>query len=301
LERLRNQYGIQKIEAVLPSHYHDDHINGIPYLQQQLGVECWCYENMREILENPRGELIGCVLPTPIRVQRTFRDGERFSWEGFDFNVHYTPGHADYHMAMFGDIDGHSVAFSGDNIFPLNAGTPSLIYRNHVHRTSHQQTARVFLEYMPDILCTGHDLRREIGPRVYHSFARKAEIMTQHFDTLLPGEVNFGLEPSWVQIYPYQSLARPGDEIEYQIRVMNFLERETTVEIALALPEGWAADPARVEMMAGPKARSTAAVKVCIPQGYQFPFARVAIAADITLDGRRLGQVTEATIEYQAA
>ena len=87
---------------MLPSHYHDDHINGIPYLQKQLGVECWAYENMREILENPRGELIGCVLPTPIQVQRTFRDGERLDWEGFEFTIHYTPGHADYHMGMFG-------------------------------------------------------------------------------------------------------------------------------------------------------------------------------------------------------
>jgi glyoxylase-like metal-dependent hydrolase (beta-lactamase superfamily II) len=32
LERLRTQYGVQHIQAVLPSHYHDDHINGIPYL-----------------------------------------------------------------------------------------------------------------------------------------------------------------------------------------------------------------------------------------------------------------------------
>lgn len=119
MERLRDQYGVRRIEAVLPSHYHDDHVNGIPYLQRELGAECWAYENMREILENPRGELIGCVMPTPVRVQRTFRDGERLQWRGLEFTIHYTPGHADYHMGMFGMIDGHSVAFSGDNLFPL--------------------------------------------------------------------------------------------------------------------------------------------------------------------------------------
>jgi len=173
LERLRAQYGVKQIQAVLPSHYHDDHINGIPYLQRELGVECWAYQNMREILENPRGELIGCVLPTPIRVQRTFADGERLSWEGMEFTIHHTPGHADYHMGMFGQIDGRSVAFSGDNIFPLSGSTPSLIYRNHVHKTSHQQTARLYQEYMPEILCTGHDLQREVKPSVYERFARR--------------------------------------------------------------------------------------------------------------------------------
>ena len=63
---------------------------------------------------------------------------------------------------------------------------------------------------MPDILCTGHDLQREVKPRVYQRFAQKSLQMTQLFETLLPGEANFGLEPSWTQIYPYQSLAQPG-------------------------------------------------------------------------------------------
>jgi glyoxylase-like metal-dependent hydrolase (beta-lactamase superfamily II) len=300
LERLQRQYGVRKIEAVLPSHYHDDHINGIPYLQRELGVECWAYENMREILENPRGELIGCVLPTPIRVTRTFREAERLSWEGYEFTIHHTPGHADYHMGMFGTIDGRSVAFSGDNIFPLSGSIPSLIYRNHVHKTSHQQTARLYLEYIPEILCTGHDLQREVRPRVYKRFAEKSSQMTQLFETLLPGEANFGLEPSWVQIRPYQSLAAPGDVLDLQVRVTNFHDRPATAEVTLALPAGWSCDPPVSGLEIGPGARGAAPFHVRIPESYAFPYPRVAIAADVTLDGRRLGQVTEATVEHCA-
>lgn len=91
---------------------------------------------MRDILEKPRGELIGCVIPTPIEVNRTFGNGEWLQWQGPEFTIHHTPGHADYHMGMFGNIDGHFIAFSGDNIFPLSDSTPSLIYRNHAHKTS---------------------------------------------------------------------------------------------------------------------------------------------------------------------
>jgi len=299
LERLRSQYGVREIEAVLPSHYHDDHINGIPYLQRELGVECWAYENMREILENPRAELIGCVLPTPIRVQRTFRDGERLNWEGYEFTIHYTPGHADYHMGMFGQIDGHSVAFSGDNLFPLTASTPSLIYRNHVHKTSHQQTARLYLEYMPDILCGGHDLQRDVKPRVYETFARKAQQLTQLFETLLPGEANFGLEPSWTQIYPYQSLASPGDVLDLQVRMTNFLDRPVAAEVSLVLPKRWEATPALARLQVPAQAREATGFRVRIPSSYVFRYPRVAIAADVTFDGRHLGQIAEATVEYR--
>jgi glyoxylase-like metal-dependent hydrolase (beta-lactamase superfamily II) len=297
LDRLTNQYGVKEITAVLPSHYHDDHINGIPYLQREMNVECWAYENMREILENPQGELIGCVLPTPIRVQRTFRDGERFQWEGLEFIVHYTPGHSDYHMGMFAQIDGHSVAFSGDNIFPLEAGTPSLIYRNHVHKTSHQQTARLYLEYMPDILCAGHDLQREVNPQVYNRFAEKSLQMSQIFDALLPDEANFGLEPSWVQIYPYQSLAQAGDSLHLQIRMTNFMPHESQAEVSLVLPEGWLITPAVGRLDIPPHQRGQTDFRVQIPNSYRFPYPRIAITADVTLNGHHLGQITEATVE----
>jgi len=297
LDRLRVQYGVDRIQAVMPSHYHDDHINGIPYLQAQLGVECWAYENMREILENPRAELIGCVLPTPIHVQRTFRDGERLNWEGLEFTIHYTPGHADYHMGMFASIDGHMVAFSGDNIFPLNASTPSLIYRNHVHKTSHQETARLYLEYMPDILCAGHDLQREVKPRVYQAFAQKSSQMTQLFEALLPGEANYGLEPSWAAIYPYQSLARPGDTLNLQVRVKNFLPRRAEAWATLVLPDRWVATPETALIALPPQGRAVASFRVQVPETYVFPYPRIAIAADVTFEGRRLGQITEATVE----
>ena len=300
LERLRSQHGVHQIDAVLPSHYHDDHVNGIPYLQDQLGVECWAYENMRDILENPRGELIGCVLPGPIRVHRTFRDGERFQWEDFEFIIHYTPGHADYHMGMFGEIDGHSVAFSGDNVFPLWAGTPSLIYRNHVHKTSHQQTARLFLEYAPDVLCGGHDLQTEVGPAVYQRFAAKSLQMTQLFEELLPGEANFGLEPSWVQIYPYQPLARPGDTLELQVRITNFRLELSQARIRLVLPAGWSCEPQVGHVAVGPRERGETVFRVGVPSGYRFPYPRVAIAADVVFNGRHLGQVAEAVIERAA-
>ncbi len=297
LDRLRDQHGVTRIEAVIPSHYHDDHINGIPFLQERLGVECWAYENMRDILENPRGELIGCVLPTPIRVRRTFRDGERLHWEGLEFTIHHPPGHADYHMGMFGMVDGHSIAFSGDNIFPLSGATPSLIYRNHVHKTSHQETARLYREYMPDILCTGHDLQREVKPHVYQAFARKAQELTQHFETLLPGEANFGLEPSWTSIYPYQSLAGPGDTLNLQVRMSNYLPEAAEAEVSLALPESWEASPPAARLALAGHGRAAAAFRVRIPQTYRFRYPRVAIAADVVFNGRRLGQIAEATVE----
>src|SRR5579883_3160333 len=37
LDGLKRQFGIDRIDAVLVSHFHDDHVAGIPVLQRQYG------------------------------------------------------------------------------------------------------------------------------------------------------------------------------------------------------------------------------------------------------------------------
>jgi glyoxylase-like metal-dependent hydrolase (beta-lactamase superfamily II) len=298
LSRLKAQYGVERVEAVIPSHYHDDHINGIPYLQRQLGTEVWAYENMKEILEHPEGELIGCVLPDPIPVARTFKEGERFSWEGLEFEVHFTPGHCDYHMAMFTRIDGKRIAFSGDNVWPPEF-VPSLIYRNHVHRTSHQLTARLYREHRPEVLCSGHGLFTNVVPDGYDLFLGNAERLSELFDTLLPKDSGIlGVEPSWLQIYPYQIRGVAGKPIPVEVRVRNPLPAQAKVTFGWVLPEGWEASPNRggLELAAGEQARLP--FQLTLPAGRRFRYPKSAIALDVSLNGEPLGQITEAVVEH---
>ncbi len=76
-EKLRVRYGLRFIDVAIPSHAHDDHLNGFPYLARHHGTKIWCYENM-EILENPRWLNIGYLLVEPIKVDRTLQHKETF-------------------------------------------------------------------------------------------------------------------------------------------------------------------------------------------------------------------------------
>jgi len=299
LDTLFEKHGVQCIDAVIPTHCHDDHVCGIPYLQKQFDVPCWALENMRETLENPRGEMIGCVLPDPIEVHRTFMDGEQLQWEEYDFTIYHAPGHAEYHMAMFAQIDGHTVAFTGDNVFPYDATSPHAIYRNHLRKDGYHKIASLLMEYQPDILCCGHSLHHNVERRYYESYQRKAWQMTQHFETLLPGEANFGIEPNWVQIYPYQSLARPGHTLRLQVRMTNFRETPVSASVRLVTPGGWTCDPdtVRLNLASGDQAR--AGLVVHISADYVVRWPKCVIAADVVFDGKRLGQVAEAVVEFE--
>ena len=66
------------VEVCMPSHIHDDHLNGFPHLVRHYGTKVWCCENMVDVLENPRGYNLGCILestaPLPAVATQSFEN-----------------------------------------------------------------------------------------------------------------------------------------------------------------------------------------------------------------------------------
>jgi hypothetical protein len=79
----------------------------------------------------------------------------------------------------------------------------------------------------------------------------------------------------------------------------NFLDRPVAAEVSLVLPKRWEATPALARLQVPAQAREATGFRVRIPSSYVFRYPRVAIAADVTFDGRHLGQIAEATVEYR--
>jgi glyoxylase-like metal-dependent hydrolase (beta-lactamase superfamily II) len=296
IHRLMEKYGVRKIDAVIPTHYHDDHVNGIPYLQSQFGVECWAYEKMKNVFEYPQGEQIGCVMPYPIKVDRVLSDGEIVHWRENKLLIRHTPGHTEYAISIFSEIDGKRVGFSGDNLFIRLYRTPSVIYRNHLQKDAHQKTFQIFFEHQPEVICGGHELLTKVEPEMYETLLKKSMQLTRHFESLIPGEVDYGLEPYWAQIYPYQSYGNPGDTINLQCRVKNFNNYDAVVNILPVLPQSWSYAPDDIEIHLDAHSENSIEFKVHIHQDFRFILPRVAIAADVVFNGRSLGQVAEAVV-----
>jgi len=304
IDRLKRDYGLKQVDVAMPSHMHDDHMNGFPHLVRHHSTRVWCYENMVDIFENPRGHNLGCILGEPFKVARSFRDGEKFRWEEFEFEIKHSPGHTDYQMALFVTIDGQKVAFTGDAFFPnpRNDGTlrHNLIFRNHVEHDSHLKCVRTLLEREPQTICPGHGRAYPVDRSILEATEQKLRRQQQFFFDMLPeGETNFGLDPSWVKLYPYQMLIAAGETQKLQLRARNYYSAPMKVEVGLVAPSEWRISPdvARLEVPAG--AESVAEFQVTIPGGWTAPGPRFAIAADVVRDGRYLGQITEAVVDMK--
>ncbi len=70
---------VERIEAVVPTHYHDDHVAGLNLLRDVEGAEVWAPENVAPVLEEPTRYDLPCLWFEPIRVDRALPLGEPFA------------------------------------------------------------------------------------------------------------------------------------------------------------------------------------------------------------------------------
>ncbi len=303
IDDLKARFGMKSVDVALPSHMHDDHLNGFPHLIRQYGAKIWCYENMVDILENPRGHNLGCILGEPIKVSRSFRNGEHFKWEEYDFEISHSPGHTEYQMALFATIDGAQVAFTGDAFFPVSDSGPgvlrhNLIFRNHVESDSHLKSIRNLIDHAPNLMAPGHGRPFLVNREDLLATEQKMRRQEQLFQELIADpDVNFGLDPSWCSIYPYQMLVRPGDSTQAEIRVQNYRSLPMKLEIGLVAPAEWRIEPEVMRIEAPSRGVARFPLRIQIPDNWQPDCPRFAIAADVVCDGKYLGQISEAVVE----
>lgn len=75
--------GIDRIDVVLLSHFHDDHVIGVPMLQRLYATQCWAAESFADLVEDPAAHGFPCTSPVPIKVDRRIGFGGKsmsFTW-----------------------------------------------------------------------------------------------------------------------------------------------------------------------------------------------------------------------------
>lgn len=302
IENLRAHHGLKSIDVAIPSHMHDDHLNGFPYLAAHQGAKIWCFENFAAIIENPNRYNLGCTLGAPIHVDRLLRNRETFRWEEFEFTAVHSPGHTNYQMALFTTIDGVRMGFTGDAFFH-DADRPfeirhNLIYRNRVKLGDHLKSVANLLEFKPQILCPGHGEPFLLDLDMARAFQAKLEKQDAQMRALIADpDTDIGIDPSWVEIVPYQSRLSPGETRSFELHVRNHRALPLELQIAFSLPSGWRATPAVSKLTVAPHAIGKASASITIPEDFRAKESRVAFAADVLADGRYLGQIAEAVVD----
>lgn len=111
-----------KIEWILETHAHADHLSAAPFLREQLGARIGIGEHIRGVQKIFKDvfNLEKEFLPNGSQFDHLFTDGEEFNVGELTFRVMHTPGHTPADLAY---VVNEQALFVGDTLFLPDVGT----------------------------------------------------------------------------------------------------------------------------------------------------------------------------------
>ncbi|CAN5294703.1 MBL fold metallo-hydrolase [soil metagenome] len=163
----------QRINRIVLTHCHPDHVGGAPDLKALTGAPVWAHP-----LEQPPIERFAPVL----KVDHWIKDGVPIECEGYSLKPIFTPGHAPGHVALV--VSTSRLLLAGDmisgfgsvGIFPPDGSVAA--YVASLRRLLALHNAEPFTA-----ICPGHgpvipNVREKITGYIEHRLAREEEIAT---------------------------------------------------------------------------------------------------------------------------
>lgn len=300
LDGLKEVCGADRIDVALISHFHDDHVAGVPLLQRLHGTECWASEAFADLLEHPEAHCFPCNWPKPIKVHKRIGLDETVEWEQFKFHFGPMSGHTRFASLIGFEADGLRFAHTGDQVFFYDtwANEPDnmRVVHNHVYRNGalldgYHQCARWMADWKPDVILTGHSEATYTDDTHVGRINDGADEYRSVHERIMPlgeGEAHFDVDSWGGWIWPYRvHLAKP-QAAAVRVTVRNPHPRDAELHVRLVGPDGWEGE--QTTLQAGPRAEVACELSIT-PVG---DCRRQPFVAELTVDGQPFGQVAEA-------
>ena len=312
-EELQRDMGLKQIDMIVVSHYHDDHIKGIPGFQQKYGTELWVHESILDVIQNPHRYNIPCLWRNNdterggLNVDRVLRENETFEWEGYKFTVFHFPGQTEYHIGMYAEIDGHRMLFMGDSTYRPAAGThlqgANYNSRNYCRLgegTGYLKCAEILKKYNPDMAMAAHFGAIPVDEGRIDEYYQWAKKLEPTFRKLIArDDPNFGIDRNWLSFYPYRVFAEAGETVQTEVRVRNHSDHSAKALVRPVVPAGWSVEPAECTMVVAAKQTGAAEFTLSPPNDAPLPL-RTVVTANVVFDGTDYGEFPDMVIDKRS-
>ncbi len=295
---LEEQTGIRRVEWFLPSHYHDDHLAGLPTLQIKYGTQVACSPEVADIIEHPERYDMPCLVPHATKVDRLLQRDEDFEWRGYTFRMEQFPGQTWYHHLISFTADGRRYLSIGDNISGMCFAQKrdfihSFIPKNRTPVSSYRDMPRQIKERDPHMLLTGHGGAVECDAEKVERWQRWMDRWAELFEGIIDQpHANMGMDPHWVEFYPYKTRVEPGSALSLQLKIRNHEDETRECRLVFRASGGAVVEPAQATCHVAAGEDASLLVIANIPE--QREVHAWTVVADVTWNGRSYGEIAEA-------
>ncbi len=296
LPALKRDFGVSKIDVVIATHAHDDHVAGFNLLRSVEGAQVWAAETFAAILAHPDDYNLPCLWYDPIPVDRVLPLEKAIEWEEYALTLYPLPGHTRYAVAIGFEVDGKRVLATGDQYKGEGGTGLNFVYQNRFEIDDYCASAELFRRYAPDLLLPGHWQPFWTDAGYFRKLGERGEEMENLHRELLPLEAfDPGAEGFTARILPYHWTGAGGAEIHYKVEVRNPLHSAATIRACFVFPTGWHSDP--MEQFTFLEAGSTGSMDFQVFPPLTARGRRFRLAVDLVVGDLHLGQQAEALVD----
>jgi glyoxylase-like metal-dependent hydrolase (beta-lactamase superfamily II) len=296
IDRLKRDFGIEAIEAVVPTHYHDDHVAGCNLLRSVEGTQVWAAETIADVLERPEQYDLPCLWYDPVAVDRRLPLDTAIAWEEYQLVLHNQPGHTRYAVAIETTVDDTHVLFIGDQMGHEDGLGLNYVYAGGFAADDYAHTAALYQRIQPDLLLTGHWGAVVSEPNRLATIAARSHALAQLHRELLPLQT-IDLEASGplATVRPYRIRAKAGAPFSLTVEVRNPVAVSQEIRARLVAPPGWLVEPGQGTVFLPSAGKATLEFSAIAPVGTVARRARIGV--EVAVGARRLGQLVEALVD----
>ncbi|MFV0298487.1 MAG: MBL fold metallo-hydrolase, partial [Hyphomicrobiaceae bacterium] len=156
----------QRISAIIITHTHRDHVDGLPRLKAETGAPVWGYGRKAadpgKVKTSPAG---GEYTDMDFVPDHPMADGDTFEGDGYKLTALHTPGHAPDHLCFA--MEGTGALLSGDHVMGWNT---SVVAPPEGNMAAYMRSLDKLLARTDSVFFPGHGGRIEQPQRVVRAF-----------------------------------------------------------------------------------------------------------------------------------
>ena len=299
IQSLQSRGKLGKVEQLWISHYHDDHVDGVPDCVTAFGCQVLADVSVAQVVEQPTAWRLPCISPVQVQLDRQTVHGESWQWHEFVMTAYHLPGQTLYHGGLLVEGRGTRILFVGDSFTPTGMDDYCMGNRNLLGPgIGFDVCLDLVQELDPDLLLNCHV---DVGFRfTSQQIGRMSDNLAQRLHTY--GEFvawdhpNYGIDEHWVRCHPYQQAVHPGDICSLSVVVTNHSKCAHVVRCQPCLPIQWSAQVGLQSLDVLPQSEGRLTFEIHVPAAGVCP-GRYIVPIEMAYGHRRLGQFRVAIID----